>query len=53
MKTLMYRVNNYRWKDGYLQKLGLFLWVNVCPCSNWLDAVWFINRKAGFMESSE
>lgn len=53
MKTLMYRVNNYRWKNGYLQRKGLFFWKNVCQCNNWLDAAWAINSIAGFREQSK
>lgn len=52
MKALMYRVNNYRWKGGYLQKKGLLFWCNVCPCGEWLDAVWAINCIAGLRQQS-
>ncbi len=50
MEAIMYRVNNYRWKDGYLQKKGIFFWRNVSPCANWLDAVWAINCIAGLRQ---
>lgn len=52
MAALMYRVNNYRWKAGFLQKRVLFLWRNVCPCSNWIDAAWAINCLNGLHQRS-
>lgn len=52
MKAVMYRVNNLRWKGGYVQRKGLIFWSNVCPCANWIDAVWAINCMNGFRERS-
>lgn len=52
MKCLTYRVNNWRWKDGYVQKKGLLFWRNVCLCHEWIDAVWAINCIAGLRDRS-
>jgi hypothetical protein len=52
MKAMLYRVNNYRWKAGYLQKKGVVFWRNVAPCPNWLDAVWAINCIGGLHQQS-
>jgi len=49
---MLYRVNNYRWKAGYLQKKGVVFWRNVAPCPNWLDAVWAINCIGGLHQQS-